>query len=112
MKGTEKQIAWAQDIYNEAAKNINSSIAQYTEKYEQYDHHPAFAANVAAYKIMAAVLDGIFAAHDDAEYIINHRAALTNFNGIVSRWAEQIRTGKMTAEQIAAQNGIKNYKED
>ena len=111
MKGTEKQVAWAQDIRNTALKNIEANIERNAKMYEEYDHHPMYAANIEAYKIMRAVITGIFAAHDDAEYIINHRAVLTNFVYTVSRWAELIRTGKKTAEQIAAQNGIKDYKE-
>lgn len=112
MKGTEKQIAWAKDIYNKAAENIRSNIELNMARYEEYDHHPMYAANAEAYKIMLAVLDGIFAAHDDAEYIINHRAMLTpsGYSIHVNRWAEMIRTGKKSSKQIAKENGIKDYK--
>lgn len=112
MKGTEKQIAWALDIMNNARENVEANIERNEQMHKEYDQHPAYAANVQAYKIMRAVLAAIFAAHDDAEYIINHRAILTNFGATVDRWSELIRTGKKTAEQIAAQNGIKDYKED
>lgn len=112
MKGTEKQVAWAQDIHDKALENIEANIERNAKMYAECGQHPAYAANIKAYKIMRAVLAAIFAAHDDAEYIINHRAILTNFGTTVDRWAELIRTGKKTAEQIAAQNGIKDYKED
>ena len=111
MTGTEKQIAWAQDIKRQAMESIESNIKTNAERYEEFDHHPMYAANIEAYKIMAAVIEGIFAAHDDAEYIINHRAMLSpsGFSTHVNRWAEMIRTGKKTAEQIAKENGLKDY---
>lgn len=111
MKGTEKQIAWAQDIKREALEKIEKNIALNAERYEEYDHHRLYAANIEAHKIMRAVLNAIFSVHDDAEYIIDHRAILTNYSTTVDRWAELILTGKKTAAQIAAQNGIKDYKE-
>ena len=111
MKGTEKQIARAQDIRKQAMENIESNIKLNTERYEEFDHHPIYAANIEAFKIMRAVIDGIYAAHDDAEYFIDHRSILS-FSGFimhVNRWAEMIRSGKKTVEQIAKENGLKNY---
>ena len=111
MKGTEKQIAWAQDIKRYALANLESNITLYTDCLKEYDNHPLFAANIEAYKIMRAVIEGIFAAHDDAEYIINHREKLTpsGYTTYIDRWSELIRSGKKTAEQIARENGLKDY---
>lgn len=111
MKGTEKQIAWAQDIRSHAIVDIESNINLNAERYEEFDHHPMYAANIASYKIMRAVIEGIYEAHDDAEYIINHRTILSpsGYTVHVNRWAEMIRSGKKTAEQIAKENGLKNY---
>lgn len=108
MKGTARQIEWAEDIRRQAIENIEANI----KLRAQYDDVPS-AATVSAYKIMRAVVDGVFAAHDDAEWIINHRQMLTpsGYRVCVDRWAELISTGRMTAEQIAAQNGLKDYKE-
>ena len=111
MKGTEKQIAWAQDIKRQALENIESNITLNAARYEEFDKLPMYAANVEVYKIMAAVIEGIFAAHDDAEYIINHHSMLSpsGYTVHVDRWAEMIRSGKKTVEQIAKENGLKNY---
>jgi hypothetical protein len=111
MKGTEKQIAWAQDIRSQAIENIESNIKLNAERYEEFDHHPMYAANVESYKIMRAVIEGIYEAHDDAEYIINHRTILSpsGYTVHVNRWAEMILSGKKTVEQIAKENGLKNY---
>ena len=112
MTGTEKQIAWAEDIKANAIGNADSIIKSALDKYHEYDEHPGFLTTAKAYKIMRAVLVCIFAAHDDAEYIINHRSVLLNYTSTVDRWAELIRTNEKTAAQIAAQNGLKDYKEE
>lgn len=111
MKGTEKQIAWAEDIKSAAISNVNHNVVLSMQRYEEYDHHPAYLATAEAFRIMAACLDRIFSVHDDAEYYITHKKSFEfeNLCQTVDRWAELIRTGKKNAAQIAAENGIKDY---
>lgn len=112
MKGTEKQIAWAEGIKTAAINNINHNIDLSMARYEEYDHHPNYLATAEAFRVMAAVLAKVFAEHDDAEYIIDRRdmLAFASLCRTVDKWADLILSGKKTAAEIAAQNGIKDYR--
>lgn len=111
MKGTEKQIAWAEEIKSSAMSNVQHNIELSMQRYEEYDHHTAFLATATAFRIMAACLEKIFAAHDDAEYYIAHKGKLEfkNLCATVDRWAALILEGRKTASQIATENGIKDF---
>lgn len=111
MKGTEKQIVFAEEIKNAAMSNVLHNIELSMKRYEEYDHHPNFLTEAEAFRIMAACLKKIFDAHDDAEYFISRKETLAfeNLCKTVDRWAELIRQGKKTAAQIAFENGVKNW---
>ena len=110
MKGTEKQIAWAENIKNEAVETCRKNI-EINEQRVAETAHPMYNANIAAYKVMLAVLEKMFEinAQQDAGWWIDHREKISSaaINQIVSRWAEMIRSGRMTAEQLAAKNGVR-----
>ncbi len=107
MTGTTKQIAWVEEIKANAISNLNSNIARMASE-------PALAANVKAFKLMVAVVEAVFAAQTNAEKIINRREMFSPsaLFATCDRWAEMISSGKTTVEQLAAKNGLKNYKED
>ena len=111
MKGTEKQITWAQDIIKTSLEHAENNSKLNMDRYEEYDHHPMYLANAEAYKLMTAVLKAIFAAHDDAAWIIEHRTRIGNqaISQQADRWADMIRSGRKTIAQIASENGLKNY---
>lgn len=111
MNGTEKQIAFAEEIKNAAMTNVLHNAELSMQRYEEYDHHPNYLAEAEAFRIMAACLEKVFAAHDDAEYFISNREKLSfaSLFQTVDRWAELIRQGKKTAAQIAFENGVKNW---
>lgn len=108
MTGTAKQIAWAEQIKDEALRNCQNMINLDHQRATEYADRNS-ESNEAAAKIMYRILTVIFSKHDDAAWIIDHRGALSmsGWNGQVSRWAEMIRRGEKTAEQIAQQNGLK-----
>lgn len=104
MKGTEKQIAWVEDIKRTAYDTCRSNI-------ERMSGEALFESDVKAYKVMIAVLDKMMAINEDkdASWWIDHRGQISSgaINQIANRWAEMIRTGKMTAEQLAEKNGVR-----
>jgi len=106
MTGTTKQLAWVEEIKANAISNLTNNI-------DRMSSEPTFAANVKTYKLMVAVVEAVFAAQTDAEKIINRREmfAPAALFATCDRWAEMISSGKATIEQLAAKNGLKNYKE-
>ena len=106
MTGTAKQIAWVEDIKSTAIDNLNSNITRMSPE-------PRFDANVKAFKLMKAVVEAVFAAQTDAAKVIDRREmfAPSALFRTCDRWAEMLRSGKVTIEELAAKNGIKNYKE-
>jgi len=106
MKGTEKQIQWAEDIKANAISNLRNNI-------ERMSAEPRFEANVKAQKLMLAVLDVLFSRMDDASKIIDFREkfAPSHLFRTCDRWAELLDTGRATITEIAAREGLKDYKE-
>jgi len=104
MKGTEKQIAWAEDIKRTTIDTCKNNI-------ERMNGEALFEANVDAYKIMLAVIDKIIEinADKDAAWWIDHRNTIASqrINSTADNWASQIRSGRKTAQQIAEQNGVR-----
>ena len=107
MKGTEKQIAWATEIEANAIRNLENNIAKMSTE-------PHFTNNVHAMKLMLTVVKAAFAAQDDVTKIIDRREmfAPASLFATCDRWAEMLRSGKITLADIAARNGLKDYKED
>lgn len=106
MKGTEKQVAWAMDIENHAIETLTKNI-------DRMGDEPLFTANVQASKLMLAIVHKVFTMQDDASKIIERRymfEAKALFQNC-DQWANQIRSGKTTISELAAKNGIKDFKE-
>lgn len=104
MKGTEKQIKWAEEIKAQAIQNCmnyiaaNESIGMHAEENELY-------------RIMALAIEAVCDKLDDAAKIIDKRH-LFEFRSIersVQRADRLIRQGKLTVEQFARANGVVDY---
>jgi len=107
MKGTEKQIAWANEILDHALDTCKRNIDLDTKRLEEYGHQ-VYRSGIDALKVMMKVIEKIGSTTEDAEKIINKKDILSGENILktVDRWAEQIRDGKLTVEQLAKDNGV------
>lgn len=107
MKGTEKQIAWAKEIIDHALDTCRRNIELDTKRLEEYGHQ-VYQTSIDAMKVMMKVIEKIGSTTEDAEKIINKKDILSGENILktVDRWAEQIRVGKLTVEQLAKDNGV------
>ena len=97
MKGTEKQIKWAEDIKANAINTCTANI-------ERLSGQPLDALRVEVFKVIRNTLIAGFEQIDDAAVIINKRA---NFDPMAiirmaDRTSELIASGRMTLEQFAA----------
>lgn len=101
MKGTEKQIKWAEDIKAQTIKNIKSHIAA-------NEAIGMFAEETRLYKIMERAVENLFETIDDAAIIINKRELLDiqSINTNIQRALRLIRNGRLTVEQFAAANHV------
>ena len=102
MKGTEKQIKWAEDIKAQAISHCRACIAANTEA-------GLFAAETELYEIMAEGIEACFARVDDAAIIIDKRDrfAPSSIDAYIRQAKTLIRQGRLTVEQFAAKNGVK-----
>lgn len=110
MKGTEKQITWAQDIITNATETINRNI-EITEQ-RIAEGNTLFAADLTAWHIVKAfVANAMKVFGEDAGQVINRRNQLAGdaLIKLAHRMANDIRTGKTTADQIAAQLHVSEY---
>lgn len=101
MKGTEKQITWAQDILANAIRNCESVIRKDEE-------NGIFAQRAPLYKIMKKAIEKIAATTDDASKVISNRHLFDGdtIERNVMRAETLIRRGTLTVEQFAQQNGV------
>lgn len=101
MKGTEKQIKWAEDI----KRNLISNIEHQVESNEGNLPNPTMAQ---LYRIMGKAVENIFANIDDAAVIINKRHIfdIDAVNSNVRRAETLIRRGQLTVEAFAKANRV------
>jgi len=97
MKGTEKQIKWAEDIKANAINTCTANI-------ERLSGQPLDAMRVEVFKVIRKTLIDGFEQIDDAAVIINKRAHFDPMAIIrmADRTSELINSGRMTLEQFAA----------
>ena len=97
MKGTEKQIKWAEDIKANAINTCTANI-------ERLSVQPLDAMRVEVFKVIRKTLIDGFEQIDDAAVIINKRAHFDPMAIIrmADRTSELINSGHMTLEQFAA----------
>lgn len=104
MKGTEKQIKWAEDIKTNAINTLEANI-------EKTATEPLFKADNQAYRILLAVTKNALSKIEDAGTLIDRRIYFDPRSLIktASTWADNIRTGRFTVEQIAEQNRVTEW---
>ena len=92
LKGTEKQVAWAEDIIREARETISRNIeniknlqAEYTEKYgEEFKNFRQD--EVEAFEKCGESLEAMLAGIDSASKIIDMRSKLSSGNILHMVW--------------------------
>ncbi len=101
MKGTEKQIKWAEDIKAEAIRNCKAHIAS-NEAIGMFEQETEL------YRIMIEAMEGIFAKVDDAAVIIDkrHMVHIDTISSNIRRAMTLINRGSLTVEQFAKANGV------
>jgi hypothetical protein len=101
MKGTEKQIKWAEDIKAQAIRNCRAAIAKNVETGLDMEENRYF-------EVMIEAIEVTFEKVDDAAAIINRRYAF-DIEAIYSHVQKAMRlvaSGKMTFEEFARKNGV------
>ena len=104
MTGTAKQIAWAEQIKTDALNTLDANIARTaTEKLFEADHQ--------SYRLLKALTIMALEKIQDAGTLIDRRryfdpAQLTR---TAAKWAEDLRTGKITVEKLAEVNHVTNW---
>ena len=110
MKGTEKQIAWVEDIKMAAFDTCKANIELNEKRYAEYEH-PMYKVNADCYKIVNAILNKMMEinADKDASWWIDHRGNISSDSivKVANRFAGMITSGKTTTEQIAEKNGVR-----
>lgn len=94
MKGTEKQIKWAEDIKAEAIANLDNLI-NYAKRMESFGDMMKSATNYytsEAAEIVKQYILNAFEKIDDAKYYIDNRAKLT-YNAFERVAADETRHG-------------------
>ena len=104
MTGTEKQIAWAEQIKTDAINTLDANIARTaTEKLLEEDHQ--------SYRILKAITVMTFEKTQDAGALIDRREhfAPAQLNRTASQWADALRFGRITVEKLAEINHVTNW---
>lgn len=101
MKGTEKQIKWAEDIKAQAINSCQARIDANTAI-------GCFADETEMYRIMINAIEVVFAKVDDAAKIIDKRYMFDsrNIESNIRQALTLIKRGDLTIEQFAAKNGV------
>lgn len=77
MKGTEKQIKWAEDIIREARETINCNVKNIKEQQEKYNCKWR-QDEIEAFEMCGKSLEEMLSKTNDASQIINMRAKLSS----------------------------------
>lgn len=106
MKGTEKQITWAEDIKATAINHCDNRINWEIEYRGSNETEDAI-----LYRIYRAALTKAFEALDDAAKIIDKRNLYTTstVDANVRQIKNLVAAGRMTIEQAAAKLGVTEY---
>lgn len=98
LKGSEKQVKWANDIIQEAVDTIEANLKRSRERAKQYPKDTTFSDNVAIWEKLDKAYKALFPARiDNAAEIIDKRNYL-NGRGMVEKF------NKLSA---VAQSGVK-----
>ena len=104
MKGTEKQIAWAQDIIKAGVNYLDERIA--------HDKELGLKGNrEIAYRIMRAAYNNLLDIAPDAARIIDRRGQFrgSQIENDALMFENILNSRKLTADELAAKNGVTNY---
>ena len=106
MKGTEKQIKWAEEIKAAFISRCDGRINWEAEYRGNADTQTAI-----LYRIMRAGAIKMFDSIDDAAKIIDKRHMFdpSEADDKVRQWGMMIERGKLTIDQIIMANKIENY---
>ena len=93
MKGTEKQIKWAEDIIADCLSALNSNI-------ERAENCPMDTNHAIALKILRAAWKNVFGRVEDAAKVIGnrHRCSWNNISSDANRIELMLSHGKTIAE--------------
>lgn len=109
MKGTEKQILWAEDIKRETLETCDANIRLSQARLDEYKAD-MFKLDEIAYRLVKAAFVKMFAGIDDAGAIINrrHRMGGSGVNSLADQIRNDLVKGK-SADEIAALLHVTNY---
>lgn len=107
MKGTEKQIKWAEDTKANALGTCEANIERMEKTIDNQTGRTIFPDEIEAYKVQLAILQAFFAKVDDAAVIISKRDLIhpARINNVALQFAQRIKNG-VAPKQIAAENGV------
>ena len=77
MKGTVKQIKWAEDIKETAYRTIETNVELLKNKLEKYPNWERFKVEIEGYEKVRETLDKFFEMTDEAADIIEKRYVLS-----------------------------------
>lgn len=104
MTGTDKQIAWAEEIKADALNTLDANIER-TEKLQflREDNE--------AYRLLKAMTVKALGSIEEAGTLIERRSAFSprSLTSIAATWANNIRNGRITAEEIAKKIGVETW---
>ena len=104
MKGTDKQIAWAEEIKSDALNTLDANIKR-TEKLQflREDNE--------AYRLLKAMTVKALGSIEEAGTLIERRNAFAprSLTSTAATWANNIRSGRITAEEIAKKIGVETW---
>lgn len=106
MKGSMKQIKWAEDIKANAIGTCTANIERLgDEASATYEMDKVL---VEVYRIFREALSAAFERIEDAAVIIDRRAKFdpSTINSKVQRTSELIKSGRLTLAQVAQANGV------
>ena len=76
LKGTEKQIAWAESIREESINTCDKNIELAKERIEKYPGVASYERDLKAYEEIKSQVVSVFDKIEDAAYIIDNRKSL------------------------------------
>lgn len=100
LKGTGKQVAWAEDIMNIARETVNSNIKAIKEQQEKYNGQ--FRKDeLEAYERVGQQLEAMFSKVTEASQIINMRSRLTGafINEMVQEYVNMMQIKRVKEER-------------
>lgn len=101
MKGTAKQIAWAQDIIENGLNTIKANIELDEKKYAETGH-PMYQTSARLWRVELIAATTKAANVEDAEQVINRQHGYDGgcWVSVHDKYMRMINSGKVTIDQI------------